>query len=74
MASRAAASSTLGLDPVEARDPFELVLVIEVLLLLLPAVAPPATVVVVGWVVVVACEAIPVIVPGLAIVVVVVET
>ncbi len=73
MASRAAASSTLGLDPVRGRDVFELVSVVE-LLLPPPVVAPPAAVVVVARVVVVACEAsvILALVPGLAVVVVVV--
>ncbi len=71
MASRAAARSPLGLDPVRGRDVFELASAVE-LLLPPPVVAPPAAVVVVARVVVVACEASVVLVPGLAVVVVVV--
>ncbi len=87
-ASRAAASSPMGLDPVRDRGPLELVLVIE--MLLLPVVAPAAAaaavvMVVVGWVAVGSGEASAILVlilvlvvlaglTGLAVVVVVVET
>ncbi len=65
MASRAAARSPLGLDPVRGRDVFELASAVE-LLLPPPVVAPPAAVVVVARVVVGACEASVMLAPGLA--------